>query len=198
MCSKEIFFMRNFPISGERTVCVWWVLPSPESCATTARLSTASRNEGDGASLERPELNSERDGQVSTKNRETGRIWSARRGDWKCSLTWNTVWVWELTFLSLGFLYIDCRAKSLLKMVLEKQMHPLVLPLLHQNQQHFSHLVNVFSPAVISNTKERSRTICFSEPKVSMAILSALVAVPFRPSRESISAVHDWHSSLFP
>lgn len=61
-----------------------------ESCATTASLSIASRSEGDAASLERPELNSERDEQVSTRNRavwDTGRTWSARRGDWKCSLS---------------------------------------------------------------------------------------------------------------
>lgn len=79
------------------------------------------------------------------------------------------------------------------QMVLEKQR--LVLPLLHENKQPCSHLVKVFCPVVIS--KERSRTICSSEPKVTMAILSALVAVPFRPSRESISAAQDWPRSLF-
>ncbi|RLV99437.1 hypothetical protein DV515_00009687, partial [Chloebia gouldiae] len=49
----------------ENLVCVMG-FASLESCATTARLSIASRNEGDAASLERPELNSERDGQLST------------------------------------------------------------------------------------------------------------------------------------
>lgn len=59
-----------------------WVLLSLQSFATTARLSFASRNEGDAASQERPEPNSECEGQVSTKNgalQDTGRMWSARR-----------------------------------------------------------------------------------------------------------------------
>lgn len=56
---------------------------------------------------------------------------------------------WELAFLSLGMLYIDCRAKSLLKMVLEKQRSLLVLPLLKENKQHCSHLEKVFCLVVI-------------------------------------------------
>lgn len=64
-------------------------LPCLECRAIKARLSIHFRNEGDGSSLERPELNSERDEQVSTKNGavwERGRMWSARRCDWKHSL----------------------------------------------------------------------------------------------------------------
>lgn len=59
------------------------VLPSLKCYATKARVSIAFRNEGDG-SLERPELNSERDGQVSTRNGaagERGRLWLARGYD---------------------------------------------------------------------------------------------------------------------
>lgn len=43
-------------------------MPSLKCCATNARLSIAFRNEGDGGSLERPEPNFERDGQVGAKN----------------------------------------------------------------------------------------------------------------------------------
>lgn len=153
MCSKEIFLMCNSLISGERTLCVWWVLLSLESCVTTVRLSIASRNEGDSASLERPEPNSERDEQVSTRNRavqDTGRIWSARSGDWKCSLNWSTVWVWELAFLRLGFLFIDCRAESLLKTVLEKQ-RCLLLVLVSASATPEQAALQLFSESLLSS-----------------------------------------------
>lgn len=70
-------------------------------------------------------MNSERDGQVSTKNRavwERGRIWSARRCDWEHSLNGSSVCVWESALLSLAFTYIDCRAKNLVKWFGEAQI----------------------------------------------------------------------------
>lgn len=144
-------------------------LPSLECCATKARLSIAFRNEGDGSSLERPEPNSERDGQVSTKNGavwERGRIRSARRCDWKHSLNWSRMCVWELPLQSLGFLNISCRAKNLLKNGFgETKVYIKVarIGLACCYSRTRSHLVNVLYPDVISNTRERNRTIHFSE-----------------------------------
>lgn len=130
---------------------------------------------------------------------DTGGIWSARRGDWKCSLNWSTVWVWELTFLVLGLILAHwLQSQESIKSGFGETEAPAGVTSARPGPATLQPFSGSLSPAVISHTKETSRTIGFSEPKVTLAILSALVAVPFRPCRESISAVQDWHSSLFP
>lgn len=65
-------------------------------CATKVRLSIAFRNEGGGSSLERLELNSERDEQVSTKNEA---VWRERGYGQPGSVTGNTV-LTEVVYVS--------------------------------------------------------------------------------------------------